>query len=348
MESDIRSSWVAHLLSTQPADRPRAEAGYRDLYSESGFQPPSHFFWFDSPLQAGWAAFLLTATHDSFHRRRIKELSRDKQHKQQLERVRAYLCTSAQLDWEALTAIAGATIMTNCWIPNEFTRVRTILPELAKARREIHPDLDGAIAKFDERDDLQRAEMRMSSVLEWYAGPELGPTIKFPLAGRYSFSEMAMDEAAAIQITAPPLLEAMWGVSRSAGRWWWPFFGCVVISERPVEIRVNDQLLLHRPDGPALVYRDGTSVWAWEGGQVAEDDMLHPENIPPTRLKRCSPSFREFVASRVGTSPHEGQSRKEKLKSSIIFKNALPPRSWDRVSFCASTTAAGCLFSTAT
>ncbi len=198
---------------------------------------------------------------------------------------------------------------------------------LSWPRLASHGDAEDGTFKFDERDDLHRAEQSLSSVLEKYAGSDVRTTIKYPLTGRYSFSEMANDEAASRQMMeVPPLLAAVWSVSRFAGRWWWPFFVCVVLSERPVEIYVNDESLLHRPDGPALLYRDGTKVWAWEGGHVSEDSMLHPENIPPVQLKRCSPSFRKFVASRAVTPV-----RKEKLKSSAILKKAMPAQSGERV-----------------
>jgi hypothetical protein len=281
MESELRSAWLGHLLSTETTDRPRAESGFRDLYSEGGFTPRLQFFWFDSPFTAACAAFLLSTAHDSFHRRLLNDFNRERRHRERIDGVRATLCKSAQLDWEDLTATAGGIIMAHCWIPNDPTRVRNILPELAKARQQICQDGEAADSKFHDRDPLHRAEKSMTSVLKSYAGFGPGVIIDRPLAVYYSFSEMAMDEATALHMEAPPLLAAAWNVSRCAGRWWWPFFGCVVLSERPIEIHVNEQSLLHRPDGPALVYRDGTRVWAWEGGCVEEDLMLHPEISRP-------------------------------------------------------------------
>jgi hypothetical protein len=48
---ETRSDWLANLLSTEPADRPRAEAALRDLYVASGFPPPVHFFGSIRPLR---------------------------------------------------------------------------------------------------------------------------------------------------------------------------------------------------------------------------------------------------------------------------------------------------------
>jgi hypothetical protein len=42
--------WMAHGLSTQPADRPTAERGVRLAYEAAGLAPPQAFFWAGSPL----------------------------------------------------------------------------------------------------------------------------------------------------------------------------------------------------------------------------------------------------------------------------------------------------------
>jgi hypothetical protein len=331
MESEIRAAWLGDLLSTKPAARQRAEAGLRDVYLHAGFGPPTHFFWFDSPFTAALAEFLLMAAHDSFHRRLLNDFRRDQQRRERIDAVRAALCEGARLDWETLTAVTGGTAMENCWIPNESNRAQTILPELAKARAQIHADWFEASRQFDESDALFRAEKSMSAILEGHKGSAPGPSVQYPLAGRYSFSEMALDEAACLRMDRPPLLAAVWTVSRDAGRWWWPFAGCVVLAERPIEVHVNERSVPHRLDGPAIVYRDGTRVWAFNGCHVREDDMLHPENIPAAQLKRASPAFRAFVEGRIGKTPPQKPARKDKSKSSIILKKALPAQPAERV-----------------
>jgi hypothetical protein len=42
--------WLTQLLSTDPADRPAADAAVRDLYVAGGFTPPAGFVWFDLRL----------------------------------------------------------------------------------------------------------------------------------------------------------------------------------------------------------------------------------------------------------------------------------------------------------
>jgi len=243
---------------------------------------------------------------------------REKRLRELMDGVRADLCRSSQLEWDALTATAGVEILYHCWISNELTRTTTILPPIGEARRQIYPKRGDAHLMFDYADTLYRAEEGFSSVLEGEGGC-MDTTIKYPLAGRYSFSQMAMDQEASLGREVPRILTAAWNVARCAGRWWWPFFGCVVLSGRPAEIRVNERSLLHSADGPALRYRDGTTVWAWSGVRISGDWMLHPERIPAAAFGGYDSSLRKYVRSRVGTP-----RRQARLKPSAILKKALP------------------------
>ena len=67
------------------------------------------------------------------------------------------------------------------------------------------------------------------------------------------------------------------------------------------ELHVDDNQWLHREDGPAVVYRDGWRVYAWHGLAVPEDWILHPEAIPPAKLRGFDASFRRFAESRRHT-----------------------------------------------
>jgi hypothetical protein len=71
------------------------------------------------------------------------------------------------------------------------------------------------------------------------------------------------------------------------------------MSDRPAEIHVNERQLLHRGDGPAVVYRDGREVYAWNGKAVPERWIRDPAAVPPRELKGFDPTFRKFVETRV-------------------------------------------------
>lgn len=53
----IRDEWIAHGLSTEPADRPAAEDGVRMAYEAAGLTPPKFYFWAKSP----WAGAMAQA-----------------------------------------------------------------------------------------------------------------------------------------------------------------------------------------------------------------------------------------------------------------------------------------------
>lgn len=140
------------------------------------------------------------------------------------------------------------------------------------------------------------------------------PDLDCPFRLYYSFYMMAMDETAALEGAAPPFLAAAWTVARCAGPWW-AFRGAVVLSERPAELHLNGESLLHRPDGPAAVFRDGSFLRAWNGRAIPKPCILHPDEIPPSVLAGLNPAFRKFVRSRAETT---------KLKPSAILKQEMP------------------------
>jgi len=46
----VRDEWLAHGLSTRPADRAEAEAGVREAYEAAGLEAPHVVVWLESPL----------------------------------------------------------------------------------------------------------------------------------------------------------------------------------------------------------------------------------------------------------------------------------------------------------
>ncbi|GAA1992301.1 DUF6745 domain-containing protein [Catenulispora subtropica] len=53
-------------------------------------------------------------------------------------------------------------------------------------------------------------------------------------------------------------------MARAAG-WWWPFERAVILTERPLALRLDDQERLHHGDGPAVAYSDGFALYSWRG-----------------------------------------------------------------------------------
>jgi hypothetical protein len=56
----VRNEWIKIGLSTEPADRPRAEAAVPLMYAAAGLEPPKIVIWLDSPLAGYIGARVLT------------------------------------------------------------------------------------------------------------------------------------------------------------------------------------------------------------------------------------------------------------------------------------------------
>jgi hypothetical protein len=195
------------------------------------------------------------------------------------------------------------------------------------ARLGLYENVNDSIPPMDESNDLYRTEHCLHGVLSGQAGwSTINSLMSATFNGHYSFSTMAMDEAAA-RPTVPPVLSAAWAVARAAGLWWWPLANSVVLSDRPVEMHLNEKLLPHQGGGPALVFRDGLRIWAWNGHAMRENWIMHPESISARDLKQFDPTFREYVAARVKTA----QPVTKKGKTSSILKVALPADAEGRI-----------------
>lgn len=331
MHSDpqICAEWLARLLSTEPADRPRAESALCDLYAAAGLPPPKHFFWFDSPFAAAWAVALLTEPHDFLWQRIMQDLDRRKREREYIERARARLCQSAaQPEWKSLVALAGEPLSLSRMRPAAAPGAppKSIHASVSIARFKLYEDLGTAFPSFDPNDEVTRIEHPMRAVIGGQEGWSIiNPLLTTSFYSHYSFAMMARDEASGTGRPAAPILTAAWDVARSAGLWW-PFTRSVVVADRPAEMHVNDKSLLHRGDGPAAIYRDGTRVWAWNGHAMRESWIMHPEDMSARDVKAFDASFRAYAAAHVGT-----QRPKAKPKPSAILKAALAAESEERI-----------------
>ena len=62
--ADVRAEWLAHGLSTEPADRDAAVAASRLAYTERGLAEPRIVVWLDSPMAGCMGATMLDQVGD--------------------------------------------------------------------------------------------------------------------------------------------------------------------------------------------------------------------------------------------------------------------------------------------
>ena len=98
----------------------------------------------------------------------------------------------------------------------------------------------------------------------------------------------------------PDLTTGMVLLSQSAG-WIWPGRDECVLADRPRILLLDEQGRLHHESGPALVYRDGWSVYAWHGSLVSPDVIESPSGVSIEEvLGAVNLEYRRFLLDRVG------------------------------------------------
>lgn len=349
MLTEIQSRWLKRLFSTEPSDRPRAEAALRAWYPEILKRPsPEHFFWFDSPERAGWAVKLLESAKDRMWQAFVDQKSSAREGRLLLDSLRVELCEKAGLEWDQLTKIAGMHRSQQSPFSLQRIELHGLMDLFKQAGRKDHPHHSQwesrvlpLFAGPDKDSEMCRIEDSFYAALHHPCGQ--GLSLRYNLQSPYTYAKMAEDEQEALSSgrEIPAAIAAAWGLARSAGLCW-PFEGAVVLLERPAELRFNSQMFPHCDDGPAGIFRDGTKIWAWNGGVTTEQFLLHPEDIRPERWKELQKELDpEFVARlkqrRVAAGKAEpdtaGKTTRHSSagKASAVFEKLLPAVIKERV-----------------
>ncbi|MDP4511097.1 DUF6745 domain-containing protein [Nonomuraea turcica] len=79
-------------------------------------------------------------------------------------------------------------------------------------------------------------------------------------------------------------LDGLKRVAECAG-WWWPYERVAIITERPVELHLDELARLHRADGPAMSYSDGFALHAWHGMPVPAEFGASMRDLTPERIR---------------------------------------------------------------
>ena len=310
-----RARWLAALYAATPADRAAAEQGARDVYRAANREPPRTLIWLDSPAECCGAALMLNAHRDPFMRQIVEALEKNRQAREQLQLVRAKVAQVAGgLAWDKTAADAGGPLFGMGADPGRSFHV---------------PMLEGRLALWDDfgqatgdlaRDGLYAAQTGLYKLFGRGGGDALLPSA-VSLAYHFLWMEMDEQKAAAGSAPPPPFLEAAWRVAHAAGPWW-AYDGLALLSERPSEMHRNAAGLPERGDGPAISYRSGFRIYAWNGKPCPEKWIEQPETIPPSQLKQADKRFREYLSRRLGPEPRAKAAKP--AKPSALLKAKLP------------------------
>lgn len=149
-------------------------------------------------------------------------------------------------------------------------------------------------------DDRTRVECAVSAAFNQASPPEQtyhwGQADAFWIAF-YDYCQRVLEVK--YEATAAKHLAIHMKVSSSCG-WWYPFENICVVCERPLELHWRQPApeMLHRDGGPAIVMRDGWSVWILNNVRVPKWLAETPEaQIDPARIKEIMNAEvrREFI-----------------------------------------------------
>lgn len=318
-----RARWFETLFSTSAANHDSAEAAIRAYYQAAELESSGPIIWMDSLAEACYAVLLVCAPHDRLMDQIVEALDKVPGLRRDLARVRERICQALAIaDWKEASSIMGRPL------EGTGSPIRhNVRGKITLARISLWQDPTAAMGKLAE-DDLFLAEGRFWTVVA-SALQTTGTMLARSISRMYHLAWMAMDQARVGEVAPPPLLSSLWQVAQSAGPWW-PFLSGAIITERPLEVHHNAQWLLERGDGPAIRYRDGWKVYAWEGYHYPEKWIMQPESIPVTKLKQTGASFRSYLATR---GINFISATKVSLKPSPLFKVDLPFDREERIKF---------------
>ncbi|MEO6088810.1 MAG: DUF6745 domain-containing protein [Umezawaea sp.] len=267
----LRSEWYSHALSTAPADRQASEDAIAGLYALVGFPRPA-FTWVDSPAVAQslvppsptirfggpWpledrVASLVSAMRDRMDRR-----------------IGAFRDPYTRPP-DPLAALRSG-------VP-----LRTVLE--AGVRDPVHRTAAESVAA------MIRAAIPERVGLVWYGQHEAGWVAHYDVHHRIGSTRFLASDLAQLELWAT--------LARSCG-WWWPREGVCVVAERPVAVHAEPvagsaygESRLHQDNGPAVVFPDGWSAYAWHGTAVPywvvespTADLIGAE--PNVEVRRCA------------------------------------------------------------
>lgn len=98
-------------------------------------------------------------------------------------------------------------------------------------------------------------------------------------------------------------LEALEDLTAAAG-WIWSYEGLSICAERPVTRWTEaESPVLHAPDGPAVKFPDGWSIYVWRGTVVPKEWIETPQDVDPTlALTHENVEMRRVLAEIIGWS----------------------------------------------
>jgi hypothetical protein len=310
-----RRRWHGIALSTEPIDRSRARSAVTRLYAQAGLRPPTTIV-LDSPLQCRLAMATLVRVFGErgLHPDQARLTSNLRVQLIRFDRVpisrslrqdrwadRVQVPQLRGLDGDADTRrVASLRGAIEGWASEDFGGM---LPgdAVAEAAQATARQLTGA--------RWRRVAKRLAAVDGQKRWRERVPdrwlrTTRATLSQR---PELIGLMAACAALGVPlhdscddALLAALTGLCRDCGPAYllerWAF-----IADRPSALHLDQAGRPHKPEGPAIAWRDGAAVHAWRGLRVPSWVIEEPHRITPSMvLAERNAETRRCMIERIG------------------------------------------------
>lgn len=285
-----RDYWLREARSTEPADRPRAEAAIEEIYARINLAPPA-IVWETSPLHALIDAHAAGAAAGRYLK---PEISLPGSWLEGNERQNGPFADLVSAD---VMARLHTTLVHPLW------RLRPVLSEpwLTRARRPVGimtslrmaHSLTGMIENLIA-EALRRAEVNRSYTRTLRNSVMFGAGAPC-LVALYQFLREHCGLMAATEIAVPHI-----ALAQSAG-WVLPRERICWVCERPTVLHLGPDGQLHNADGPALQYGDALEFYVWRGREVPRSFVREPETIRASDvLAEADADIRNVMLERMG------------------------------------------------
>ena len=282
--------WTNIGLSTEPADRPRAEAAIRLMYERANMEPPSKIVWCASPLSMALTRYCLlqlpqmkdsvgasvrASIRDSVGAS-VGASIRDSIGDSVWASVRASIRDSVRASVRAsirdsigdsVWANVGDSIGASVWANVGDSIGASVWANVG----DSIGDSVWASVRASIRDSV-RASVRDN------VGARVGARVRASVwdsvgasvygqhdANWLGFYDYFAEELGLTEQTQR--LDGLWEFARSAG-WALPFRDICFISERHTTLLRDEQGRLHNESGPAIAYPDGWEIFSFHGVRV--------------------------------------------------------------------------------
>jgi hypothetical protein len=280
--------WTKIGLSTEPADRPRAEAAVREMYARAGLAPPQKIVWCGSPLS-------LALTRSVIVDRNLLKKGVGVSVTTSViygiwdsvgESVDAYVSDSI---WDSVTSGIGNHVG-SIW-DNVTTSIMDSLREsvdlwgdfLVPVGDGVWMSVKGSVSTSLER---RLHDQIWAKVINDLQGPNsIGESVRNSdedcVHGQHDAAYLAcwryLYEVLALTAQTEKL-SGRWELAQSAG-WAFPHANICWVAERHHILKRDERGRLHSLAGPACAYPDGWEIYAIHGVRVPASVVERPHEI---------------------------------------------------------------------